>query len=70
MLCEKRRGEATALFLNDLPTWRYMATLPYWLGRAQEGLGMTDAATTNFQKFLDTYQADDSLVQDAKIRLQ
>lgn len=70
MLCEERRGEATAIFLNDLPTWRYMAALPYWLGRAQQGLGMTDAASTSFQKFLDTYQADDSLARDAKIRLQ
>src|SRR4029078_11110861 len=37
--CEKRRGEATALFFDDVPTLRYLATLPYWIGRAQEGLG-------------------------------
>ena len=37
--CEKRRGEATALFLDDSPTLRYQATLPYWLARAQEGAG-------------------------------
>ena len=42
MLCEERRGEATAIFLNDLPTWRYMAALPYWLGRAQHGLRLSD----------------------------
>ena len=29
--CRARRGEATALFLDDLPTFRYYATLPYWL---------------------------------------
>ena len=39
-LCEKRKGEATALFLDDIPTYRYLAPLPYWLGRAQEGMGM------------------------------
>jgi len=70
MLCEERRGEATAIFLNDLPTWRYMAALPYWLGRAQQGLGMADAATSSFQSFLSSYKADDKLTQDAKSRLQ
>ena len=70
MLCEQRRGEATAIFLNDLPTWRYMAALPYWLGRAQQELGMADAATSSFQGFLSSYDADDRLTQDAKSRLQ
>ena len=34
-----RNGEATAVFLDDLPTYRYMADVPEWLGRAQDGLG-------------------------------
>ncbi len=38
--CMDRRGEATAVFLDDLPTYRYMADLPEWLGRAQSGLGL------------------------------
>ena len=38
--CMERTGEATAVFLDDLPTFRYMADLPEWLGRAQGGLGL------------------------------
>ena len=43
-LCEKRRGEATAVFLDDVPSYRYMVPLSYWLGRAHDGLGARDAA--------------------------
>lgn len=70
MLCRDRQGEVSALFLNDLPTWRYMAPLPYWLGRAQQGLGMVDAAKASYQLFLDTYGAADQLTRDASSRLQ
>lgn len=38
--CQDRRGEASAIFLDDLPTYRYMATLPDWQGRAQRELGI------------------------------
>ncbi len=44
MACEERRGEATAIFLDDLPTWRYTSTLPHWLGRAREELGISSSA--------------------------
>ena len=43
--CMERNGEATAVFLDDLPTYRYMAPLPGWLARAREGLGMSAGAT-------------------------
>jgi eukaryotic-like serine/threonine-protein kinase len=69
--CEKRRGEATALFLDDNPTVRYLATLPYWLGRAQEGAGQQAAARANYQKFLAGRGATlpaDPLVIDARKR--
>jgi tetratricopeptide (TPR) repeat protein len=69
--CEKRRGEATALFLDDTPTVRYLATLPYWLGRAQEGLGQQAAARANYAKFLANRGANfpaDPLVIDARKR--
>jgi tetratricopeptide (TPR) repeat protein len=69
--CEKRRGEATALFLDDNPTVRYLATLPYWLGRAQEGAGQQAAAHANYQKFLAIRGATlpaDPLVVDARKR--
>ena len=70
-LCEKRRGEATALFLDDTPTVRYLSELPYWLGRAQEGVGQRDAARANYQKFLAIKGAGapaDPLVVDARKR--
>ena len=38
--CIERKGEAAAIFLDDLPTYRYMADVPEWLGRARDGLGM------------------------------
>jgi tetratricopeptide (TPR) repeat protein len=50
--CLKRSGEATAIFLDDVPSYRYLATLPYWLGRAQVGVGLTRNATENFRQFL------------------
>ena len=43
--CQKRRGEATALFLDDQPTFRYLASLPSWLAQAQKGLGIASAPT-------------------------
>jgi len=40
MICEERRGEAAAIFLNDMPSYRYMAELQLWQSRARKGLGM------------------------------
>jgi len=40
MICEERRGEAAAIFLNDMPSYRYMAELQFWQSRARKGLGM------------------------------
>jgi serine/threonine protein kinase/tetratricopeptide (TPR) repeat protein len=70
-ICLRRRGEATALFLDDTPTFRYLATLPYWLGRAQEGVGQTAAALTNYKAFLALRAdaPDDPLVKDARSRI-
>src|SRR6185436_5324591 len=36
--CVQRGGEATAVFLDDTPSVRYLATLLYWHARAQEEL--------------------------------
>jgi tetratricopeptide (TPR) repeat protein len=67
----KRRGEATALFLDDIPTYRYLAALPYWLARAQEGVGMKTAAIDNFKAFLSIRAEDtkDPLALDARKRI-
>ena len=32
-----RRGEASAIFLDDVPTWKYLSTLPYWQARGSAG---------------------------------
>ena len=66
--CAARRGEASAVFLDDLPSWRYLGSLPYWRGRAQQEVGMFHAATQSYTEFL-TYRIDDSpMVADAKAR--
>jgi tetratricopeptide (TPR) repeat protein/tRNA A-37 threonylcarbamoyl transferase component Bud32 len=50
--CLKRQGEAASLFLDDVPSFRYMVPLRYWLGRAQEGLGMKGQAAESYRAFL------------------
>jgi len=69
--CMKRRGEATAIFLDDVPSIRYLATVPYWTARAQEALGLTPQAQENYRKFLSIRMKDspDPLVNDARRRL-
>ena len=57
--CASRLGEGSAMFLDDVPTVRMLSDLDYWLGRANDGLGATDAATGHYQSFL-SYRADDS----------
>ncbi len=65
----QRQGEATALFLDDLPTYHHAATLPYWLGRAQAELGMVEDAAENFTLFLKLRPAGGPLTEDARQRL-
>ena len=67
--CQERRGEATAIFLDDLPTYHSMATVPYWLGRAREA-GKLDPSK-QYEEFLAIRggAAQDPLVIDAKRRL-
>ena len=71
-LCLRRRGEATAIFLDDVPTFRYLAPLPYWLARAQEGQQNVIGAVQNYKAFLALRHADstDPLALDARKRLQ
>jgi tetratricopeptide (TPR) repeat protein len=69
--CQRRRGEAAALFLDDIPSFRYTAPLPYWLARAQAGLVMKEPAAANFKAYLDGRKnaARDPLAADATSRL-
>ena len=67
--CFDRRGEASAIFLDDLPTWRYMAELPYWQGRSQAELGMLHDARQNLSAFISRRPDGDSLALDARQRM-
>ena len=70
--CLKRRGEATSVFFNDLPSWSYFPQVYYYLGQAQEGIGSA-AAKESFATFLkikDKADAGDPMVSDARKRLK
>jgi tetratricopeptide (TPR) repeat protein len=68
--CVKRRGEATAVFLDDMPSYRYFPQVYYYLGCAQDGL-KSPAAADSYRKFLDIKQkgGEDPLIADARRRL-
>ena len=70
-MCLKRRGETMDVFFYDLPTARYLPQLYYWLGRAQEGVGLASDASRSFETFL-ALRPDaprDPLVVDARRRV-
>jgi tetratricopeptide (TPR) repeat protein len=69
--CQQRIGEATDVFLDDWPTFRYTVPLKYWMGRAQEGLGMKDGAAKNYQAYIDlrSQVIGDALATDARKRI-
>jgi tetratricopeptide (TPR) repeat protein len=68
--CLKRRGEASALFLDDVPTFRVVPLIYYYLARAQEGL-KSPAATDSYKSFLAIKEKSDEsgLVADARRRV-
>jgi serine/threonine protein kinase/tetratricopeptide (TPR) repeat protein len=69
--CLKRGGEATSVFQNDIPSYRYLAPVYYYIGRAQEGLG-SGVASESYDKFLKIKEKDDGsdpMVKDARSRL-
>ncbi|MBZ5537597.1 MAG: protein kinase [Acidobacteriia bacterium] len=69
-LCQKRLGEATAAFLDEVPTCRLIPPLYYYLGRAHEGLKSPDAANS-YKTFLGIRSkgTEDPLLADARRRL-
>jgi len=69
--CQKRLAEATAIFLDDVPTFRYTAPLWYWLGRAQEGVGLKAQATETYRRYLSVRSAaiNDPLAADLRTRI-
>jgi len=68
--CVKRRGEVMAIFLDDVPSFRYLPSVYYYLGRAQEGL-KSPAALDSYKAFLaiKTNGGGDPLIADARRRL-
>jgi serine/threonine protein kinase/tetratricopeptide (TPR) repeat protein len=69
--CLKRRGEATSVFFTDLPTYRYLPPVYYYLGRAQEGL-KSNAASDSYKAFLAIKDKADGdwMVKDARLRIK
>ena len=67
----KRSGEATAVTLDEWPTFRYFAPAYYYKGVAQQGL-KSEAAKASFETFLKIKEKGDEaggLIADAKKRL-
>jgi len=69
-VCLRRRGEATALFLDESPTYHLFPPVYYYLGRAQEGL-KSPAAAESYKSFLAFKASEDKdpLVEEARRRL-
>ncbi|HEX8764071.1 MAG TPA: tetratricopeptide repeat protein, partial [Candidatus Acidoferrum sp.] len=69
--CLKRRGEASAIYLDDVPTFRALAPVYYYLGRAQEGLKSPAAALESYKTFLSIKEKGDEAgsVKDAERRV-
>jgi tetratricopeptide (TPR) repeat protein/tRNA A-37 threonylcarbamoyl transferase component Bud32 len=70
-ICLKRGGEAASVFLNDLPSFRYLPPLYFYLGRTQEGFSKESAADS-YNRFLKIKEKDDGsdpMVKEARRRL-
>jgi len=69
-VCLNRRGEATSVFLDDIPSYHLLPAVYYYQGRAREGLKSPGAAES-YKAFLDikVNGAGDALVADARKRL-
>jgi eukaryotic-like serine/threonine-protein kinase len=68
--CLKRRGEATAVFLDDNPSYHLVPEVYYYQGRAREGLHSAGAAES-YRTFIAIKEKGegDALVADAKRRV-
>jgi tetratricopeptide (TPR) repeat protein/predicted Ser/Thr protein kinase len=69
-VCLKRRGEATSVFLDDVPSYHLLPPVYYYQGRAREGLNSPGAAES-YKTFLSLKEkgAGDPLVADAQRRV-
>jgi len=69
-VCLSRRGEATSVFLDDVPSYHLLPVVYYYQGHAREGLHSAGAAES-YRTFLTIKEkgAGDPLVADASKRL-
>ncbi|HVL67582.1 MAG TPA: protein kinase [Vicinamibacterales bacterium] len=69
--CLRRSGEATAVFLDDIPSYHYLPPVHYHVGLAQAAIGNAAAAAQAFGKFVELKEGGDEqgLVADARRRL-
>lgn len=69
-ICLTRRGEATSVFLDDVPSYHVLPAVYYYQGRAREGLNSPGAAES-YKTFLAIKEkgAGDPLVADGQRRL-
>jgi eukaryotic-like serine/threonine-protein kinase len=66
--CIKRKGEASALYLDEAPTFRVFPPVYYYLGRIQEGL-KSPAAAQSYRSFLSIQEKGTGrLLADARKR--
>lgn len=66
--CLKRQGEATAVFLDDVPTYRSLAPVYYYLGRTKEAIKPSSGADS-FKTFLSIKTGaagSDPMIADAR----
>ena len=68
--CAKRRGEATELFLDNVPTYAYFPPVYYYQGRVRQGMN-----SEGFADFYKTYlsirgqSSEDPLIADIRRRI-
>jgi tetratricopeptide (TPR) repeat protein len=68
--CLKRRGEAMAAYLDEVPTARVLPPVFYYLGRLREATKSTTGAAEAYKSFLAVKKGDgDPMVADARRRL-
>jgi tetratricopeptide (TPR) repeat protein len=66
-----KHGEATAVFLDEIPTYRILAPVHYYMGLVRAGLENDRGALDSFRTFVDLKKDGDEqgLVADARRRL-
>jgi tetratricopeptide (TPR) repeat protein len=69
--CLKRRGEAMAVYLDEVPTSRMLPPVSYYLGRTREALKSATGAADAYRSFLALQKGEgDAHVADARRRLR